>query len=454
LKNLFITIIGKFPVDEQIWIWLEYNALGRFEKCWNSLTDRTLTNDHGETLLVAACAKGSRHIVSFLLEQGGDLSLKDSLGNTPFAKSIIGGHTAIAKMLLEKGANANDRVCLPEPNDDEDEEDNEDLEKMLNLVGLEGLDKLGELVDMAQKELKLVGNDSSCLMWAACEGNLPMVKLLLQHKANLTETDEEGNSALYYSVYNGHSEIAKLLIKLGSDIHLMNKEEGGLLHVAALRGHIELSKLLIDKGVDINSRIPGSGDTPLGIAVSSSILHDQNPTIMLIESGADPDLRDSDGNSPLVNACAIGFAEGVVALLKAGASTNFVDNSGNTAYDYARENSEFIENLETLGVSLNDLKPTKSVTLTKAYRKTLSYLKVYLPIFAVIGLIGYFSTTFGSILLALVLAWWGFRLYRKIKRKQQKEAPFKRAGEVLMRAAEENEMRERKNKEIEESWED
>jgi ankyrin repeat protein len=42
--------------------------------------------------------------VKLLLEKGADVESKDAVGQTPLSRAATGGHKAVVKLLLEKGA--------------------------------------------------------------------------------------------------------------------------------------------------------------------------------------------------------------------------------------------------------------------------------------------------------------------------------------------------------------
>lgn len=77
----------------------------------------------------------------------------------------------------------------------------------------------------------------------------------------------------------------------------------------------------------VNSRDISSGDTGLHIVVERG---DAVWVRFLLQRGADPNIRNKRGISPLQLATAKGFTEGVEALLQGGASINVSDQTGET----------------------------------------------------------------------------------------------------------------------------
>ena len=77
----------------------------------------------------------------------------------------------------------------------------------------------------------------------------------------------------------------------------------------------------------VNSRDITSGDTGLHIAVARS---DALWVRFLLQRGADPNIRNKKGVTPLQLATAMGFTDGVEELIKKGASVNVSDQTGET----------------------------------------------------------------------------------------------------------------------------
>lgn len=77
----------------------------------------------------------------------------------------------------------------------------------------------------------------------------------------------------------------------------------------------------------VNTRDITSGDTGLHIVVSKS---DLLWVRFLLQRGADPNIRNKKGLTPLQLATAMGFTDGVEELIKKGAQVNVSDQTGET----------------------------------------------------------------------------------------------------------------------------
>ena len=123
-----------------------------------------------------------------------------------------------------------------------------------------------------------------------------VAELLLSHGANVNIRAKDGMSALLYAVAEDSLEIAKLLISSRADVNVReNKNLYAPLHFAAANGNVKLAQLLIDNGARIDAK-EKSGLTPLAMAV---VLGDSPMIDLLIARGADINCRDKEGMTPL-----------------------------------------------------------------------------------------------------------------------------------------------------------
>lgn len=78
----------------------------------------------------------------------------------------------------------------------------------------------------------------------------------------------------------------------------------------------------------INTRDPFTGEAALHIVVKR---HDMQWLAFLLGKDANPNIKDRDGNTPLMLAAHLGDVESVRLLIQVGATVNAVNNGGETA---------------------------------------------------------------------------------------------------------------------------
>jgi len=99
-------------------------------------------------------------------------------------------------------------------------------------------------------------------------------------------------------------------------------------------GDTKKLKLLIDSGADVNVKNK-YGKTSLTIASYKGFTEIVK---LLLESGADPNTQDKEENSSLIYASYKGFTEIVKILLESGADINYKDYLGDTSFTIALYN--------------------------------------------------------------------------------------------------------------------
>ena len=152
------------------------------------------------------------------------------------------------------------------------------------------------------------------------------------------------NIQLIEAVNSGNIELARKALSIGADPNIKGELESSVLENALIVDH-QLAQLLIDKGANVNNDellhgavnsgigLWGSNPVFLGVAVNS--------TKFLIKNGADVNIKDSNGRSPLHCVDAVEITK---ILIDAGANVNALNKFSSpldpypfreiTKYDY------------------------------------------------------------------------------------------------------------------------
>ena len=132
-----------------------------------------------------------------------------------------------------------------------------------------------------------------------------------------------------------NNEVLEMLAKPGSNINTRDVTSGeGALHIVIKRGDEVYLRFLLQKGADANLR-DGKGNTPLLLAVT---LGQTNMIPILTAAGANPNLANSAGETPLIRAVQRRDVGMVRVLLNEGADPDQADIiAGMSARAYAKQ---------------------------------------------------------------------------------------------------------------------
>jgi ankyrin repeat protein len=161
------------------------------------------------------------------------------------------------------------------------------------------------------------GRGRTALLVATHGNHVGVARALIAAGADVNAKDSIEDSPYLYAGAEGRVEILKMTLAAGADLAATNRYGGTALIPAAHHGHPEAVKVLLATAID-KDHVNKLGWTALLEAV---ILGDGGPTHteilrLLVEAGANVNLADRDGVTPLRHAKQRGFAA-MVRILEA-----------------------------------------------------------------------------------------------------------------------------------------
>lgn len=171
------------------------------------------------------------------------------------------------------------------------------------------------------------------LMVAVRNGVPENCKLLLARGADVHLKDWQNNSVLHFAYEHEDTTVARILLDYGIDINAIDGYGGTALHRTAWYrcGAKSFAELLVQSKIDISAKMV-NGKTALHCA--SEIGHSAI-MVLLLASGANSDVVDHCGRTPLWTAAHHGQLESVDILIKVTTGINVQMFSGQTALSIA-----------------------------------------------------------------------------------------------------------------------
>ena len=308
-------------------------------------------NHQGRTALHLAAIHDHVAIAKLLIEAGADIEkatprqsieFRDG-GSTALMLTAVRGSAEVAKMLIAAGADVNAR-----------ELDSAGVGFWSALHYAAEHEQVGVarllIENGAQIDVRTRGGRTP-LMFAVLRGDSMMVDLLLEHGANLKALGPNTRTLLHIAVQSGNLKIVQLLIARGVDVNARTTAGSypgqTPLHISALTGQVKVAELLLINGAEIDAT-DRFGYTPLRRSIDS---RNTEMTKLLISKGADVRTRDVNGISLLHVLAHTDDVEMSSLLIDAGADVNAKDkNLGLTPLDYAQDGDPaMIELLEQQG---------------------------------------------------------------------------------------------------------
>lgn len=173
------------------------------------------------------------------------------------------------------------------------------------------------------------------LHFAAAKGQLENVQILHQNKVPIDARDMDKKTALFEAIINGHLPVVKYLIDNGADSFIRSAEGSTILHKVASHGHTDI--LIAVLNYPQIKELFHQRDDDERVPLHEAVRGFDKPKIVqiLLEHGADPNVKNKFGFTPLHWAAQHGFIESAKILIEAGAEINALNKKGALPLDLA-----------------------------------------------------------------------------------------------------------------------
>jgi ankyrin repeat protein len=138
---------------------------------------------------------------------------------------------------------------------------------------------------------------------AAYNNHLEIADLLIAAGADVNMKDNSLQSAYLISTSDGYTELLTKTLNAGADVHCTDSYNGTGLIRTADRGHVEIIRELLKTDIRVN-HINRIGWTALleAIILGDGGKRHTEVVRLLVDAGADVNLPDKDGITPLAHA--------------------------------------------------------------------------------------------------------------------------------------------------------
>ncbi|KAF7976035.1 hypothetical protein HWV62_7932 [Athelia sp. TMB] len=281
---------------------------------------------------------GSLAIAKLLLEKGADANATRGEYGIALQAASHRGYLEIARLLLEKGADVNATGGL--------------YGTALQAASYGGYFEIARLLLENGADVDATGGEYGTTLYVASYlGHLKIARLLLENGADVDATGGTYGTALQAASFMGQLETARLLLEKGADVDATSGHYSTALQAASYLGHLEIARLLLEKGAHVNAT---GGQYGTALQAASYMGHLEIAR-QLLENGADVDATGGQYGTALQAASVQGRLKVTQLLLENGADVNITGGEYGTALQAAAygEQFEIVKLLLEKGAEIN-----------------------------------------------------------------------------------------------------
>ena len=279
-------------------------------------------SEHGQTSLILAAAYDRADVIEELVGHGADLDTATTLQEPATLPERAGQVQTLGAPLPPTNASTQQRNAVTTPGEQAQQQRKQLQQRLLAENDRNPRSPRGEL---------------TALMYAARDGSLNAIRALVEGGADLDARSADESTALLIASINGRFDVAKYLVESGADLNLASIDGAtplyGVLHVQWSREaerpqpsikrertfYLDLMEQMLDRGADPNAKLTrqlwytsfgvardGASDIGTTPFWKSASVADIDGMQLLLTHGADPDIANKDGVTPLLAASGAG----------------------------------------------------------------------------------------------------------------------------------------------------
>ena len=199
----------------------------------------------GSILMVPISVAGIEKIdaiIRLLHELRVDLNKPNNEGATPIFLAAENGHNLVVRTLQELGMSVSP-LFLALNDDLINQVVSQQTREALRQVRV-GKKDINALLQINRRRIAIIHQ-------VAREGNVQVLKVLIQLGADVNREDSEGYTPASEAAENGHVEVIRALHQAGADLNIPNNDGLTPAYIAAQKGHVELMRALHQSGAHI-----------------------------------------------------------------------------------------------------------------------------------------------------------------------------------------------------------